>query len=273
MEGIHGQWLDQVLRHLVEHHGFQGGAFLIYLLDLVGTLAFAITGGYETVQSRESDNQGRLDVFGVMVGAIFTAIGGGSIRSLFASKPPFVIACPEYLGVAIWGGLLVVCAYRWVKRYFAFWLFIDAMGVGVFSAIGANMADSLDWGAHTVIFFAALTAAGGGCIRDVVARRVPGSFSAGSCYALSAAVAGFGYILLNQLTNWPQPGIVSATVIVGFAARTITGIFDIHLPFIEPESGKFQWPERRPRIILRPVAKQWAGKVTRFVQTVFSLFF
>lgn len=276
-----GGLLGYVLKHLIEHHNFHGSPsellqfFLeygsIYMLDLLATVAFAVTGAYAIVGYRKSSQKG-LDVLGVIFGGgICTAIGGGSIRCLIASKTPFVIACPEYLIGAIIGGLFVVCFPKWVERCFIFWITLDAMGVGVFAAIGAKTAYTLNFGPHTAVFFATLTAAGGGCLRDIIARQMPGSFS-GGFYAGSAFVAGITYVLFNQLTDLSQLQVMYVVTIIGFAVRMATHILDIHLPFIDGEEGKLRWLDRKPLISLRPIAQRWIAHCSQGIRTVFSFF-
>lgn len=275
-----GQMLDQVLKHLVEQQDFQGslsefpywlflGAGNIYLLDLLATLAFAVTGAYAILEYRQNSPE-KLDLLGVLfVGGICTAIGGGTTRCLIASKTPFVIVCPEYLIGAIIGGLLVVFLPKWVERWFSFWIALDAIGVGVFAAIGAKTAYSLNFGVHNAVFFATLTAAGGGCIRDIISRRLPGSFSCGF-YAMSAFIAGIVYVLCSQLTDLSQLSVMYATSTAGFVVRMGTHLFDIHLPFVDAE-GKLRWPERQPLISLRPV-HHWMAGFTRVLQSTLRIF-
>jgi uncharacterized membrane protein YeiH len=279
MEGV-GQLLDRVLRHLVEHQDFQGslsevpywlflGAGNIYLLDLLATLAFAVTGAYAILEYRKN-SQEKLDLLGVLfVGGICTAIGGGTTRCVLASKTPFVIVCPEYLICAIIGGLFVVFFPGGVKRWFNVWITLDAIGVGVFAAIGAKTAYSLNFGVHNAVFFATLTAAGGGCIRDIISRRLPGSFSCGF-YAMSAFTAGIVYVLCSQLTDLSQLSVMYATSIAGFLVRMGTHLFDIHLPFLD-EEGKLRWPERKPLISLRPVHR-WMAGFTHVLQNTLRIF-
>jgi len=275
-----GQMLDRVLKYLVERQDFHGslsdlsqwlllGAGNIYLLDLLATLAFAVTGAYAIVEYRKN-SQEKLDVLGVLfVGGICTAIGGGTTRCLFASKTPFVVVSPEYLICALIGGLFVVFFPGWVKRWFNVWIVLDAIGVGVFAAIGAKTAYSLNFGVHNAVFFATLTAAGGGCIRDIISRRLPGSFSCGF-YAMSAFIAGVVYVLCRQLTDLSQLNVMYATSIAGFVVRMGTHLFDIHLPFLDAE-GKLRWPERAPLISLKPVY-QWMTGFTRVLQSTLRFF-
>jgi uncharacterized membrane protein YeiH len=100
-----------VLNHLIKHHSFNGdlsnllqwlftGTGIIYSLELIATLAYAVVGAVTVIEYRR--DQQEIDLLGVIfVGSICTAVGGGSIRCCLIGSKPFVITCPEYLFGAV----------------------------------------------------------------------------------------------------------------------------------------------------------------------------
>jgi uncharacterized membrane protein YeiH len=164
--------------------------------------------------------------------------------------------CPEYLCAAVIGGLLVICFRGWMKRWLSVWIMLDALGVGVFAYIGAKAAYNSNLGPHTAIFCAVVTAAGGGCLRDIIARQTPGCFS-GGCYLASALLAGICHAICHQLAVSPMQ-VMSVVPFIGFATRMITYVFDVQIPLIH--QGKWHRPNRQPLIRLRPLVQKLSEK-------------
>lgn len=142
---------------------------MLYYLDLFGTVVFAISG---ILQARRL----RMDMFGMLVLATVTAIGGGTLRDMaLGVAPVFWVRQQEYLIVIILTSLLAVLFFRvkpW-KRAYRLLLLADAVGLATFTAIGVEKA--LSYGASPVVAvgMGVLTGVGGGIVRDVLAREVP----------------------------------------------------------------------------------------------------
>jgi uncharacterized membrane protein YeiH len=142
------------------------GALLV-VLDLVGIFVFAISGGLVAVRKR-------LDVFGVLVLAAATGLGGGFTRDvLIGAVPPAALADWRYLAVPVAAGLLTFRFHPALGRMERLVLVFDAFGLGLFCVVGALKA--LDYGLEPVpaALMGAVTAVGGGVVRDVLAGRVP----------------------------------------------------------------------------------------------------
>lgn len=178
---------------------------VFYALDLTGTLAFAVTGAISIVRSRKPGQEGS-PVWLILAGALFPAVGGGTVRSLLLGVRPFWFAQPEYIVAGLLGGLLVThCASRWKNNissaFERFWEWGDALGVGVFAALGAQVAYDHHLPMHVAVFFAALTTVFGGWLKDaIVLARVPGCCQGsrgGQAYLCVALIAGVIYCLLR----------------------------------------------------------------------------
>lgn len=151
--------------------------------DLLGTAAFAIAGALVGVQKK-------LDVFGISILALATAVGGGIVRDvIIANTPPLAFRNSLYVIVSLVSTLLVIFLHRHISRFHYLIQICDAVGLGVFAAAGANMAVEAGYNnLLTVTFLAVVTAVGGGVIRDIFAQQIPAVFCR-EIYA-TAALAG-----------------------------------------------------------------------------------
>jgi uncharacterized membrane protein YeiH len=141
-------------------------ATLILWLNLVGTFVFGLSGGLAAVRAR-------MDVFGVMVLAGVVGLAGGIVRDLLIGVPPATFRDWRYL-VAV-GAAAAVCFFfgHAVARVQRSILFFDAMGLAVFCVTGASKALEHHLGPVQAIILGAITAIGGGMLRDVLLSEVP----------------------------------------------------------------------------------------------------
>ena len=182
----------------------------IYILDLFGTMAFAVTGAFKAIEHKA-------DILGVVILATITGVAGGTIRDvIFKGSVPNSISDPGYVTITIITGIMVFLLFSKLKQHWNVFLKFDAIGLGVFTIIGATFAYSL-FGLNFLAIISAgvLTAVGGGILRDVFVNQVPIVFVK-ELYA-SASIVGvvvFYLILLfdNDLLYVASIcGITSAT--------------------------------------------------------------
>ena len=162
----------------------------IYFFDLCGTAVFALSGALAA-------GRHRMDPFGVIVHATVTAIGGGSIRdALLGTTPVFWIRDPNYIIVILITVLLTLILVRRPKKIPQHTLPIaDALGLALFTVIGAEKALNLELGGMIAVVMGLITGVGGGMIRDLLCRQVPmilrteiyatASILGGICYSVS----------------------------------------------------------------------------------------
>lgn len=156
---------------------------LIRLLNLVGTLVFAISGALSGV---ERD----MDLFGVLVLAVVTAVFGGIARDvLIGALPPESIAGWQPMALAVAGGLLAFRYSALAERLRHPVQFFDAAGLGVFAVAGTQKA--LEWGINwpMAAILGMISGIGGGMARDVLTAQVPTVLRA-DIYALAALAGG-----------------------------------------------------------------------------------
>ncbi len=141
--------------------------FFIYVLDLFGTVAFAITGAFKAIEKK-------LDIVGILVLATITGVAGGTIRDVILGRIPNSIVDPNYVIVTIASGLVIFFLYSRLKKHWNLFLKFDAIGLGVFTIIGATFAYNI-FGLNflAILLAGVLTAAGGGILRDIFVNQVP----------------------------------------------------------------------------------------------------
>ena len=141
--------------------------FFIYVLDLFGTVAFAITGAFKAIEKK-------FDVIGILVLATITGVAGGTIRDVVLGRVPNSIVDPTYVIVTIASGIAIFFLYSRLKKHWNLFLKFDAIGLGVFTIIGATFAYNI-FGLNflAILLAGLLTAAGGGILRDIFVNQVP----------------------------------------------------------------------------------------------------
>jgi uncharacterized membrane protein YeiH len=179
---------------------------VLLVLDLTGTFAFALNGALTAVRAV------RVDIVGVVTLGMITAVGGGIIRDvLLGAGPPAAFADWRYLTVAAGGGLLAFLFAHALDRFSGSIDVLDAAGLGLFAVTGAGKALESGVGPMQAIILGAVTGVGGGTMRDVLIRKVPGVLSSG-LYAIPALVgaalvvtaesAGVGHVAGVPVSVW-----------------------------------------------------------------------
>lgn len=161
---------------------------IIYCMDILATFVFALSGAFRAVKHE-------LDLLGLLVLATATGVGGGILRDVVCGDtPPMAFKNETYLLVCLLAGLLVFLSAPWIARRWNMVMIADAIGLGLFSAIGAQKAMSLGFGPLGVMFSGAVTATGGGIIRDILVRRIPDVIQE-DFYASAAILGGAVFYL------------------------------------------------------------------------------
>ncbi|MBN1294842.1 MAG: trimeric intracellular cation channel family protein [Candidatus Latescibacteria bacterium] len=156
---------------------------MLYILDILGTFVFAVSGAFRAVKYE-------LDILGVLVLSIATGVGGGIVRDVMIGyNPPAAFRDETYLLTCFAGGLIVFLAARKIAPRWDIVIALDALGLGVFAAIGAAKASLFGMGTIGIIMMAAITATGGGVIRDVLVREIPAVLKT-DFYAMAAMIGG-----------------------------------------------------------------------------------
>jgi uncharacterized membrane protein YeiH len=160
---------------------------LLYVLDLVGVAVFAVSGALAAGRKR-------LDILGVVVLALVTAVGGGTVRDVLLDRHPiFWLADPTYLTVITGSALLTVAVSRvrppGRRTRGTLLLVADALGLALFSIAGAQVAAAAGLPTPSVVLLGTVTGTAGGVVRDVLSAEIPLVLRRGNLYA-SAAIVG-----------------------------------------------------------------------------------
>jgi uncharacterized membrane protein YeiH len=178
---------------------------ILYLFDLIGTAAFAASGAWVGVRKH-------MDLFGVLVLGMVTAVGGGTLRDLLLGDiPPFSMKDANYIYIAIGTSLIVFFNRNRFKKFEKPLFYLDAIGLGTVVVIGTTKALDFQMGPLSAIMMGVMTGTAGGMIRDVLADQVP-LILRREIYA-SAAIAGG--TLLVILDAYGSPRALSAVLAAG----------------------------------------------------------
>jgi len=194
----------------------------IYAIDLFGVAVFAVSGSLAAGRKK-------MDVFGVIVLGLVTALGGGTLRDMLLDiGPVFWIKEPFYLLFAGASSMLAFIAVRIFTVPERGLLFSDAFGLAVFTALGtAKTLDVID--SQTVaVVMGIMTGVAGGIIRDILSAEVPLILQR-EIYATAALCGAIVYVIMNRLL---LPG--STCLAISVAATLVIRLAAIHWNFTLP---------------------------------------
>lgn len=209
---------------------------LLTILDMIGTVAFAISGALTGIRQR-------MDIFGVNVLAICTATGGGMLRDIIVGRfPPAMFRNPAYVAVACVTAnivFLVVRRKRAVPKtvitvYDKVLFWFDTFGLAAFTVDGVMMGIDQGYGYNIFLisFLGFTTGVGGGALRDILANQMPYIFRK-HIYAI-ASIAG---AVTTGLFEYYLPGLRLPGMLSGFAVvillRFLAAHYEWNLPVIK----------------------------------------
>lgn len=192
-------------------------------LDLTGTFAFALNGALTAIRVA------RLDIVGVLTLGMITALGGGIIRDvLLGALPPATFSDWRYLNVAALGSLVAFLFGRGLDRLTMPILVLDAAGLSLFAVSGALKSLDFGVGFGQAVILGAITAVGGGTLRDVMIGKIPAVLTSG-LYAIPALVGAFVVVVADRLDAPLFPAAVLGAGVC-FAIRMIGLHYGIDAP-------------------------------------------
>ena len=200
-----------------------------FALEIIGTVAFAISGAFVAINKK-------MDILGIIILAMATAVGGGIIRDLVLGiTPPAALTHPVYALVSIVVAILVfipiIRNHLQKETHVTTWVLrvMDSLGLGVFTVIGIEAAIAI--GQHDniflLIFVGVVTGVGGGVLRDVMAGEVPYIFVR-HFYASSSLIGAVCFVLLINFIPKDFAEIIGISVI--FILRLLAARFQWSLP-------------------------------------------
>ena len=204
-------------------------AHALTIFEAAATIAFALSGLLEAARKR-------LDAVGVCVVSGLAAFGGGTLRDVLLDRRPFF-----WVEHAAWlWALLALCIGAMVfmrARHFAptarAMQWPDAVGLGLFSAGGTQLALAQDLPAIVAVLMGVVTAVFGGVLRDIVCNEIPSAFNDHRPYAVCAFAGGWVLVAADAVQAAPELGLLAAAVTAG-GLRAVALVADIRLPMWSP---------------------------------------
>ena len=202
---------------------------LLTTIDAIGTFAFAVSGATAAIRSR-------YDIFGILVLAFVTAIGGGTLRDLLIGNTPVNWLTDT---LTIWSVLagfgFALFFNRRISKWEGWLFYFDAVGLGLFTVTGTQIALNSGMSIGISVALGTVTGCFGGVIRDVLAAIKPLIFRK-EIYASAAMLGGLAFVVTNivsgSLLAAQIAGILSTTLI-----RIIAVKFHLELPKLYHDSN------------------------------------
>lgn len=195
---------------------------LFYALDVLGTIAFAVSGALVAINKK-------MDPFGVFIIAFVTAVGGGTLRDVLIGRQPVIwmndITYIFLIGIAV----IIAIIFRKKLKYLHKSLFLfDTIGLGIFTITGTEIGINAHF--HPVISIAlgTMTACFGGVIRDILCNEIPILFRK-EIYATACILGSIAFIVLNHF-NVDQTIIYVSTSFIVIGIRLVAVKYHLSLP-------------------------------------------
>ena len=201
----------------------------VAVLELAGTVAFAASGALTAMKKK-------MDLLGILVLAVITAVGGGILRDLILGvTPPLAFRNPRNVLVAVGTALLLFLPFlrhrlmHNQRRFDAAMLLLDSLGLGVFTVMGIWNALQFDPDRSTflLVLVGVLTGVGGGVVRDVLAGDTPYIFVK-HIYACASLAGAVSMMALRGVLPIYASMLLSAVLV--FVIRLLSAHFRWNLP-------------------------------------------
>lgn len=192
------------------------------LIELLGTVAFAMSGSFAAMQKR-------LDPFGVLIIAFITSVGGGTVRDLLLDVPVFwmhnMLMCSVIFVTSI-----ISMVFKSLEKKFKVTLFIfDSFGLGLFTIVGIQKGLSADLHPLICLTLGTITGCFGGIIRDILLNRIPLIFRK-EIYATACIIGGSAFLLLVKYSSFKYVIVQVFTILLIVAIRTLAVKYHWQMP-------------------------------------------
>jgi uncharacterized membrane protein YeiH len=194
---------------------------MFHLLDIIGTMAFAMSGALTAMNKK-------LDPFGVFIIAFVTAVGGGTLRDVMIGRTPVGwMQDLTYVYVIILGFILTILFRKRLDKLRVSLALFDTIGLGVFTLIGIQK--GIDYHLHPTICIAlgTMTACFGGVIRDILCTEIPVIFRR-EIYATICILGGIVFFILRKM-NLENDVLYLVTSLVIIGVRVLAVKYKWHL--------------------------------------------
>jgi uncharacterized membrane protein YeiH len=200
---------------------------VVYVIDILGTFAFAISGALVALDKK-------FDIFGVIIIAFVTAVGGGMLRDVLINAHPINwIGDLNYL-YTIFSAVLFTFLFKSKIAYLSKTMFLfDTIGISVFTLLGLQKGLSYELHPLVALIMGMISAVFGGVLRDVLTAKIPLIFEK-EIYASACLVGGLTYLVLNYFKLDESINfMISAFVVI--MIRAVAVKFSLELPRIHSD--------------------------------------
>ena len=195
-----------------------------FVCDLLGTIAFAISGVLVAMDKK-------LDLFGVVIIAFVTAIGGGSLRDMLIGDTPVAWMHESAYTFTILGAVLFAILFQSRLKYLRRSLFLfDTIGIGLFTLVGIEKGLAAGLVPFICVALGVITASFGGVIRDILCNEIPVIFRK-EIYATACILGGIFYFILLKTTLQEEYAYAFAILMI-ISIRLLAVRYKIALPNI-----------------------------------------
>jgi len=192
------------------------------VVDILGTVAFAISGVLIAMHKK-------MDLFGVLIIAFVTAVGGGTLRDMLIGQTPVSWMTNMTYVYVIFGATVFAIIFKNKINYLRTSLFLfDTIGIGLYTVVGIEKGIKVDLHPIICIALGTMTASFGGVIRDILCNEIPVIFRK-EIYATACILGGITYFLLREVMADTNFIFVIAGIVV-IVVRLLAVKFKISLP-------------------------------------------
>ncbi len=198
---------------------------IIYTLDILGTFAFAISG--TLVASKK-----RFDLFGIIIIAFATAVGGGMLRDILINAHPINwIGDLNYIKTILAAVVFTFLFKKSIEPLRKTFFLFDTIGISVFTLLGLQKGLNFNLPPIIALIMGMVSAVFGGVLRDILTRKIPLIFKK-EIYASACLAGGLVYLFLKRVEiNEDVNFIFSASIIV--LVRTLSVVYKLELPKVK----------------------------------------
>ena len=189
-------------------------------------MAFAVTGAFKAIEHKA-------DIVGIIILATITGVAGGTIRDVILGKDlPNSLIDPSYVIITVVSAIVIFLLHSKMKKHWNIFLKFDAIGLGVFTVIGATFAYNV-FGMNflVIVLSGMLTAIGGGILRDVFVSQTPIVFVK-ELYASASFLGAAVFYLVILLTNDVYAGTISG-LLLATGLRMVAMKYNWNLPKVK----------------------------------------
>lgn len=196
---------------------------IYYWIDILGTIAFAISGALSAMRKQ-------MDIFGVIIIAFVTAIGGGTFRDLLIGVRPVTWLTTLTPSLLILGGAIIAIIFRSKLAHLSRSLFVfDTLGIGFFTIVGIEKAMAVGIHPALCIGLGTVSACFGGVTRDILCNEIPIIFRK-EIYATACIAGGLTYLGLEQIPQIDEDYSTMTSILVVIAIRAYAVISGKSIP-------------------------------------------